>query len=248
MEEAQAERLEADQGLEILAEPIAVDGAIIPLGFAPATSGSRRHGVTIRAAKRLVDIVGSIVLIVLLLPLAFAISLAIAIDSRGPITFRHRRVGRDGEPFDIVKFRTMVSDGDATLARALAQDDELRREWRETRKLRRDPRITRVGRFLRRTSLDELPQLVNVLVGTMSLVGPRPVMADELAYFGERAHAVLSVRPGLTGLWAVSGRSNVSYDERVELEYRYATGWTLGGDVAILLRTLPAVVRGHGAY
>jgi lipopolysaccharide/colanic/teichoic acid biosynthesis glycosyltransferase len=223
---------EGEDDLVVLAEP------------EPPAHGS----LAARATKRTMDVVGGLVLTVVLLPVALAIAVAIAIDSPGPILYRHRRVGRDGVPFSIVKFRTMVRDGDAVLERALADDPERRREWQLTRKLRDDPRVTRVGRLLRRASLDELPQVLNVIVGTMSLVGPRPVMQDELIYFGHRAPAVLSVRPGLTGLWAVSGRSDIDYDERVELEYRYATGWSILGDIAIVLRTLPAVIRGHGAY
>jgi len=201
-----------------------------------------------RVLKRAVDIAGSILLIALLLPVAILIMVAIVVDSPGPVMFVQRRVGRNGRMFSLMKFRTMVPDSDTALAQALASDDALDTEWRKSRKLRRDPRITRVGHLLRRLSADELPQILNVLVGNMSLVGPRPVIEDELRYFGKRADDVLSVRPGLTGLWAVSGRSDVSYDERVELEHRYATGWTVVGDFVILLRTIPAVMRGHGAY
>jgi exopolysaccharide production protein ExoY len=198
--------------------------------------------------KRLVDIVGSLVLIVVLLPFAAIIALAIVLESPGPVVFVHRRVGRNRKPFPLVKFRTMYRDSGAALAEALASDEALRLEWEQWRKLRRDPRVTRVGRVLRRLSLDELPQVLNVLIGNMSLVGPRPVMEDELRYFGTLAEPVLSVRPGLTGRWAVSGRSEISYEERVQLEYEYATAWTPLGDVGILLRTVPAVFRGHGAY
>ena len=198
--------------------------------------------------KRLVDIVGSLVLIVVLLPFAAIIALAIVLESPGPVVFVHRRVGRNRKPFPLVKFRTMVRDSGAALAEALASDEALRLEWEQWRKLRRDPRVTRVGRVLRRLSLDELPQVLNVLIGNMSLVGPRPVMEDELRYFGTLAEPVLSVRPGLTGRWAVSGRSEISYEERVQLEYEYATTWTPLGDVGILLRTVPAVFRGHGSY
>ena len=198
--------------------------------------------------KRLVDIVGSLVLIVVLLPFAAIIALAIVLESPGPVVFVHRRVGRNRKPFPLVKFRTMYRDSGAALAEALASDEALRLEWEQWRKLRRDPRVTRVGRVLRRLSLDELPQVLNVLIGNMSLVGPRPVMEDELRYFGTLAEPVLSVRPGLTGRWAVSGRSEISYEERVQLEYEYATTWTPLGDVGILLRTVPAVFRGHGAY
>jgi len=192
--------------------------------------------------------VGSSVLIVLLLPLALIVSLAIVVDSPGPVFFVQRRVGRNGVEFPLIKFRTMVRDGEDALAAHVLADEDLRREWEQARKLRVDPRVTRLGGLLRRFSLDELPQLLNVFVGNMSLVGPRPVLRDELAYFGDRAAQIVEVRPGLTGLWAVSGRSEISYQERVELEYRYVVEWSLRMDASILLRTIPAVVRGHGAY
>jgi exopolysaccharide production protein ExoY len=200
------------------------------------------------AVKRGFDIVGSLVLILLVLPLALVVAFAIAVDSRGPILFVQRRVGRNDVEFSLLKFKTMVRDAEGALADHIASDEELLREWERSRKLRDDPRITRVGGFLRRFSVDELPQVVNVLRGDMSLVGPRPVTRDEMPYFGERVRQILSVRPGLTGLWAVSGRSNVSYEERIELELRYAVGWSLWMDAKILLRTIPAVLRGHGAY
>jgi exopolysaccharide production protein ExoY len=222
---------------------------VVPDLDRPAEGEAASHGSAWdRAVKRAMDIVGSVVLLVLLLPVALLIALAIAVESRGPVVFVQKRAGRGGKPFSLVKFRTMVRNGDAALAEALANDEELRREWEQWRKLRHDPRVTRVGRFLRRFSLDELPQILNVLIGNMSLVGPRPVMEDELRYFGDLADAVLAVRPGLTGRWAVSGRSEVSYAERVELEYDYATTWSPLGDIGILLRTIPAVFRGHGAY
>jgi lipopolysaccharide/colanic/teichoic acid biosynthesis glycosyltransferase len=137
---------------------------------------------------------------------------------------------------------------ETTLDGCLGADPELLREWEENRKIRRDPRVTSVGRWLRRSSLDELPQLWNVLIGHMSLVGPRPVQRDELLLLGPEASTILAVRPGLTGLWAVSGRSDVTYRERAQLEFRYVVDWDLGLDLRILLRTIPAVVRGHGAY
>jgi exopolysaccharide production protein ExoY len=206
------------------------------------------HHPALRAVKRGIDIVGSSVLIVLLLPLALIVSLAIVVDSPGPVFFVQRRVGRNGVEFPLIKFRTMVRDGEDALAAHVLADEDLRREWEQARKLRVDPRVTRLGGLLRRFSLDELPQLLNVFVGNMSLVGPRPVLRDELAYFGDRAAQIVEVRPGLTGLWAVSGRSEISYQERVELEYRYVVEWSLRMDASILLRTIPAVVRGHGAY
>jgi exopolysaccharide production protein ExoY len=157
-------------------------------------------------------------------------------------------MGQGGAEFSLIKFRTMVRDADAVLTAHIASDADLRREWGETQKLREDPRVTRLGGLIRRFSLDELPQLLNVFIGNMSLVGPRPVLRNELARFGERAAGILEVRPGLTGLWAVSGRNDISYEDRAQLEYRYATEWTLRMDAMILLKTIPAVVRGHGAY
>jgi exopolysaccharide production protein ExoY len=134
------------------------------------------------------------------------------------------------------------------LADYLERHPELAEEWRATWKLRNDPRVTRVGRLMRRYSLDELTQLFNVLVGHMSIVGPRPVVADEIARFGDRARDILAFRPGLTGLWAISGRNDLSYDERVELEHRYVRTWSIKRDISIILRTIPAVFRRHGAY
>lgn len=198
--------------------------------------------------KRGFDVIGSLVLILLVLPLALIAALVIAVDSRGPILFVHRRVGRNEVEFPLVKFRTMIRKAEDALADHIARDEEQLDEWERSRKLRNDPRITRAGGFLRRFSIDEVPQILNVFWGHMSLVGPRPIVRDEVPYFGDRARQILGVRPGVTGLWAVSGRSNLSYEERVELEFRYASSWNLWMDAKILLRTIPAVFRGHGAY
>ncbi|HXF71529.1 MAG TPA: sugar transferase [Actinomycetota bacterium] len=201
-----------------------------------------------RAWKRALDIVASAILIALSLPLMLLIALAIKAGSPGPILFRHRRVGRGGEEFDLLKFRTMVADAEAALEAHLRSDPRLLEEWNSAHKLRDDPRVTRIGRFLRKSSLDELPQLFNILAGQMSLVGPRAVVRAELERFGPLAPTILSVKPGLTGLWAVSGRNDLSYDERARLEHRYVTRWSLRLDLGILVRTIPAVLRGHGAY
>jgi exopolysaccharide production protein ExoY len=176
------------------------------------------------------------------------VATAIAMDSRGPVLFVQRRIGRNGRLFSLLKFRTMVADGEAVLAAHLESNTELLLEWERFRKLRDDPRVTRIGSFLRKYSVDELPQIVNVLRGQMSLVGPRPVTTDELELLGDRGPLIVGVRPGLTGLWAVSGRSDVSYQERAQLEYRYALEWSLWMDLKILMRTIPAVLRGRGAY
>jgi exopolysaccharide production protein ExoY len=221
-----------------------MSGATMGPAGRPAVVPRRTTG---RAVKRGLDIACSLLLIVLLLPIALVLCVAIWMDSRGSILFVQRRLGRGGVEFRLLKFRTMFVDAEDSLADQIA-DDERFHEWNRSRKLRDDPRVSRVGRVLRRYSLDELPQLLNVLRGNMSLVGPRPVVPEEIGYFGDRGKLVLSVRPGLTGLWAVSGRSDTSYQQRVELEARYAAGWNLRTDLGILLKTLPVVVRGHGAY
>jgi exopolysaccharide production protein ExoY len=201
-----------------------------------------------RAAKRSLDIVVSLTMLVCVSPLLLVIAIAIKLDSAGPVFYAHRRIGRYGKEIRVLKFRTMVRDADRKLRESLELHPDLSAAWDASFKLRDDPRITRIGLILRRFSLDELPQLVNVIRGEMSLVGPRPVVQDELDRFGNKAAIILRALPGLTGLWAVSGRSDLSYDERVALEYRYVTNWTFALDVSILLRTIPVVLRGHGTY
>ena len=199
-------------------------------------------------AKRTLDVVASASALLFLAPLLLIISALVMLDG-GPAVFGHKRVGRDGRPFRCLKFRSMVTDAGEALAKLLREDPEAARLWAETRKLPRDPRITRIGRFLRATSLDELPQLVNVLRGEMSLVGPRPVVQDELdEHYGVAAASYLSVRPGITGLWQISGRSDTTYAERVALDCRYVREFTFWGDLRILFRTVPAVLFGRGAY
>jgi lipopolysaccharide/colanic/teichoic acid biosynthesis glycosyltransferase len=201
-----------------------------------------------RAAKRFLDIVVSFAMLVCVsLPL-LAIAIAIKLDSPGPVFYAHPRIGRYGKEIRVLKFRTMVPDADRKLRESLEMHPDLRAAWDASFKIPDDPRITGIGRILRRFSLDELPQLVNIVRGEMSLVGPRPVVPEELDRFGNKTATILRALPGLTGLWAVSGRSDVTYDERVALEYRYVTNWTFGLDVSILLRTIPVVLRGHGTY
>jgi Undecaprenyl-phosphate galactose phosphotransferase WbaP len=208
----------------------------------------RRKGKARRAAKSLFDLTASLVAFLVMLPFLLILAALIVIDSRGPVFYVQRRVGRAGKDFRIFKFRTMVRDADDVLLEHLKRNPDRLTEWVETRKLRNDPRITRFGRFLRKYSLDELPQILNVLKGDMSLVGPRPVVRDEVRLFGDLADDILSVKPGLTGLWAVSGRNDVSYSERLALEYWYVKSWRFVLDLSILLRTVPAVLRGRGAY
>jgi lipopolysaccharide/colanic/teichoic acid biosynthesis glycosyltransferase len=198
--------------------------------------------------KRVLDIAASTIFFVLTLPVMLIVAGFIRLDSPGPALYRQTRVGRGGRPFELFKLRTMRKDSDAVLAEYLLQNPEQEEEWRSYRKLKDDPRVTRLGRFLRKYSLDELPQLFNVVRGNMSLVGPRPVVFEETRSFGEHGPIVFSMRPGLTGLWAVSGRNEVSYDERAQMESRYVQDWTLLLDFQIILRTVPAVLTGHGAY
>jgi len=198
-------------------------------------------------AKRIVDIVGSAALLVILSPVFLVIALAILVDSGLPIIYRCQRIGRYGRPIVVLKFRTMRDGSHHHLEEMLTADEELRLEYGARRKLRDDPRRTRVGGFLRRTSLDELPQLLNVLAGEMSLVGPRPYMPGELADRPE-ADAILRVRPGVTGLWQVNGRSDRTFEERVALDVEYVTHRGFRLDASIVLRTFTAVISGRGAY
>jgi exopolysaccharide production protein ExoY len=200
-----------------------------------------------RRRKRLVDLALAATLIVLFVPVIALIALAVKLDG-GPVLYAHRRVGPDGRLFCCWKFRSMVSNADELLPRLLAHDNNTRQEWERNFKLRSDPRVTPVGRFLRSYSLDELPQLINVVTGTMSLVGPRPIVEAEIERYGAYFEAYCSCRPGITGLWQVHGRSDVDYLRRVELDRRYAHRWSLGLDLTILLKTVIVITRRHGAY
>jgi lipopolysaccharide/colanic/teichoic acid biosynthesis glycosyltransferase len=200
-----------------------------------------------RAAKRAFDLGLGVTLAVVSFPVAIVIALAVVIQSGGPILYSQRRVGRGGRFISVWKFRTMVVEADAVLQQYLDQDPALAAEWRERRKLRRDPRVTGIGRLLRKTSLDELPQLWNVIRGDMSLVGPRPVVAEELCRYGSNSSLYLAVKPGVTGLWQTSGRNNTTYDYRVKLDSEYVRTWSIAKDLRIVLNTIPAVVRGIGA-
>jgi exopolysaccharide production protein ExoY len=199
-------------------------------------------------AKRALDIIAAGLGLVLLSPFFLIVALMVRADG-GPAFFAHQRVGRGGKLFGCLKFRSMVIDSQARLEALLASDPAARAEWEATRKLKNDPRITPIGRFLRSTSLDELPQLINVLRGEMSLVGPRPVQEAEIdRYYGASAAHYMAVRPGITGLWQVSGRSETSYESRVALDVAYVSRPSLLADLSILLRTPVAVVSRRGAH
>ena len=185
---------------------------------------------------------------IVILPFLVLIALAIKVESRGPVFFRQSRIGRDGQTIHILKFRTMVRNAEEVLQQYLETNPELREEWKADQKLRNDPRITRVGAWLRRTSLDELPQLWNVLKGEMSLVGPRPIVENEIIRYGSAFASYMRVRPGMTGLWQVSGRNDLSYKQRVHLDRFYICNWSTWLDLLILAKTLPVVLGRKGAY
>ena len=198
--------------------------------------------------KRSLDVVAAVTLLVLLSPLFVFTALAIRFSSPGPVLFGHERIGLGGRVFRCWKFRTMEIDAAARLDAHLAEDPVAREEWTTHRKLRKDPRVTPLGQVLREYSVDELPQLLNVIRGDMSLVGPRPVVAEELVGYGAEARHYCAARPGITGLWQVSGRSDTDFAQRVELDARYVRSWSFATDVVILLRTVPAVLGARGSY
>ncbi len=195
--------------------------------------------------KRVFDIVCALLLLPLVLPAIAILTAIVALDGGKPI-YAHRRVGLNGRVFPCFKIRTMAVDSEARLNKILREDPAAAAEWAKDFKLRNDPRITRIGRFLRKTSLDELPQIWNVIRGDMSLVGPRPVTKDELPLYRHVVDSYMSVRPGVTGLWQVSGRNAISYEDRVELDRRYTKRLSFLEDLRIMLMTLPAVLRMTG--
>ena len=201
-----------------------------------------------RVIKLVFDYLLTIVGIVLISPILIAIAVWIYKDSPGPVIFKHIRVGKNGQAFPCYKFRTMCVDAQEKLAELLANNPAAKEEWERDFKLKDDPRITKSGAFLRKTSLDELPQIFNVLRGEMSLVGPRPVIKEELERYGEYLGDYLMVRPGITGMWQVSGRSDTTYEERVQMDSWYVRNWSVWLDVMLLWRTVKAVVKREGAY
>jgi exopolysaccharide biosynthesis polyprenyl glycosylphosphotransferase len=212
---------------------------LLSIGAPPLSRSSR-------AAKRALDVVVSAGALVVLSPVLAAIAIAIRLDTRGPVLFRQIRAGRGGAEFRLVKFRSMHRDADA---RKRLYEEQNEATDGVMFKIKQDPRITRVGSFLRRTSLDELPQLLNVLRGEMSLVGPRPLILEESHHAAQNWHARrLDLRPGITGLWQISGRSDLPFQEMVRFDYQYVAGWSLARDIEILLATIPVVLSGRGAY
>jgi Undecaprenyl-phosphate galactose phosphotransferase WbaP len=200
------------------------------------------------AIKRLLDLAIVIIGGLIILPLLIVIALLVKLSSPGPVLYRHRRLGKSGKYFNAYKFRSMFLDSQDALEKLLAQSPGLRAEWEANHKLKDDPRVTLVGKFLRRTSFDEFPQLINVLKGEMSLVGPRPIVDGEVEKYGKDFDRIFSVKPGLTGLWQVSGRSDTDYTERVAFDTYYLQSWSVWLDLWVLLKTFGVVIKGKGAY
>lgn len=197
--------------------------------------------------KRTVDITASATALLLLSPVFLVTSLAIKNDSKGPAMFTQKRIGKDGKLFEIYKFRTMVPDADKKLFELLEKDEEAAKEYKLNKKLKNDPRITKLGAFLRKTSIDELPQLINVLKGDMSLVGPRPYLPREMEDMEGYYDTIVESKPGITGLWQVSGRSNTTFEERMKFDLEYNENKSLKYDMDLLFKTVGSVVKGDGA-
>jgi Undecaprenyl-phosphate galactose phosphotransferase WbaP len=198
--------------------------------------------------KRIIDLASVIIGGTLIFPFLLLISFFIKITSKGPVLYKQKRLGKDGVYFFTYKFRSMTVDADQQLHNLINKDPGLKAEWDQNHKLRNDPRITGIGRFLRRTSFDELPQLINILKGEMSLVGPRPIVDEEVVKYGEDYNRVFSNKPGLTGLWQVSGRSNTKYHDRIAYDTYYLQNWSIWLDLWIIYKTIGVIVSGKGAY
>lgn len=226
------------------ASPMVDDRRRAPAPAPAEPFGERLQQIAIRTA----DIVIAVVALIVLAPLLALVALIVYLSDRGPVIFAHQRLGRDGRSFGCLKFRSMVTDAQERLRHLLETDAEARAEWARDHKLRNDPRITPIGRFIRKTSIDELPQLWNVIRGEMSIVDPRPIVEAERARYGRYFRHYAAVRPGLIGLWQVSGRNDVSYRRRVACDVLYARRYSLRTNTAIMVKTVPAVLLSRGAY
>ncbi len=224
-------------------------------GFRPFPNPRKPQGLSLKVldgdvAKRLFDIVFSLLILIVFFPVYVILAILIALSSPGPIFYVQQRIGQDFQPFNCIKFRTMVSNADEMLETMMAESPQIRQEFGDNFKLKRDPRITKIGYFLRLTSLDEFPQFWNVLKGDMSVVGPRPLVPEELYKYGRRINTVLKIKPGITGLWQVSGRNDIPYPKRIQIDVYYATShnWLL--DLWIIIKTVGIVIfpYNNGAY
>lgn len=212
------------------------------------SSTSRREPVVGGVSKRSLDCLVAVLALAALSVLFLAVAGVLLLTQGRPVFYRHTRIGRNGKSFGCLKFRTMVPNPDKVLADILASDPAMAREWSETRKLKNDPRVTRFGAMLRKTSTDELPQLINILRGDMSFVGPRPIVEAETEKYGDRFVDYKLARPGLTGAWQISGRSNMPFERRVDIDTDYVRSWSFRRDIAIMIKTVPAVLMSRGAY
>ena len=216
----------------------------------PKNSNRNRSKIFYKLFKKLLDFLFSIFFLIACIPFFILISLLIKLSSRGPIFFFQVRIGRNNIPFKCIKFRTMHPEAKDILENLLMKDDKLKMEFEKTHKIKNDPRITTIGKFLRKTSLDELPQFINVLRNEMSIVGPRPIVNKEKKKYGKNLKKVLSIKPGITGLWQVSGRNNLTYKTRVKLDQNYAVNYNFLMDIRILIRTIGVLLfpLDRGAY
>jgi Undecaprenyl-phosphate galactose phosphotransferase WbaP len=230
------------------------NGSGVEAGRLAASWGDAQSGVTDLGqarqsyAKRALDLAITLPVVVFLAPVFLLILLAVKLTSEGPAFFAQRRVGLNGRTFVCYKFRTMRIDAAERLDRLLASDPDAAREWAQFQKLRNDPRVTVLGRFLRKSSLDELPQLINVMRGDMSIVGPRPITSAEIHRYGSGYVYYTAVRPGIVGLWQVSGRNSLTYEQRVAYDVEYVRNWSILTDLRILVRAIPVVLFASGAY
>ena len=221
----------------------------IVFGSTASTEPTPRMSIVARIAKRSFDWISVVVILALFWWAILLVAIGVKLSSPGPVIYGHTRIGRNGREFKCYKFRSMVVNSDQVLRDLLASDPEASAEWHRDFKLKNDPRITRIGRLIRKTSFDEFPQLINVMRGEMSIVGPRPVVLKELEhYYGVVRRHYESVRPGLTGLWQVSGRNDMGYDQRVELDRQYVNTWNVFSDFMIVMRTVGVMFARKGAY
>lgn len=229
---------------------------VSPKGDRPLSNSRKTFSLSLVAAldgdfsKRLFDILFSLLVLILFSPLYLVLAILIALTSPGPIFYVQQRVGKNFQPFKCIKFRTMVDKADLMLETTIAQSPQLQAEFADNFKLKQDPRITSIGHFLRLTSLDEFPQFWNVLKGEMSIVGPRPLVPEELSRYGRRINTVLTIKPGITGLWQVSGRNDIPYPKRIQIDVYYATSRTWLLDIWVIFKTIGVVIFPHnnGAY
>lgn len=227
-------------------EDFYIDGSLALQNETGYSEKIRKVGIYNKYIKRIIDILLSSIGLIILSPIFCVISIAIKLDSKGPVFYKHKRIGKDGKTIYLYKFRSMYTDSKERLE-ILLKNPDIKKEWNENFKLENDPRITKVGNFLRKTSLDELPQLLNILKGEMSIIGPRPVIDEELEKYGQNKKKFLSVTPGLTGWWACNGRSATTYEDRMKLELYYVENQSLLLDIKCFFKTITTVLNRQGA-